>query len=252
LDHDGRARAEKLGGGEIEVPVTEDDPGPAALVPQVLSWMPRAFVVPDFVDPVERAHLIVSANPHLRPSKVLQRGSGAVVSDQGRTSGEMSFMNPLRDVVVNHVEERLSRLAMLPLAHGEPLVMLHYGPGDEYQTHVDYFDPSIPGREKGLQTGGQRVITILTYLNQPEAGGETVFPEVDLTVPPRAGMALLFFNTLPNGGIDRLSRHAGAPVRGGEKWLATRWFRERPVDQPPPPKEPRTAAPGGYSASFRI
>ncbi len=247
-----RSAAEKMAQGELEVEVTNDDPGPRPLVTRTLSWAPRAFVVRGFLDPMECAHLISAAMPHLRPSKVLQRGSGEIVSDEGRTSGEMSFMNPLRDVVVHHIEERLSSLAMLPLAHGEPLVMLHYAPGDEYQTHVDYFDPSIPGRQKGLEAGGQRLMTILTYLNQPTAGGETVFPEVDLTVPPRAGTALMFFNTLPNGEIDRLSRHAGAPVRSGEKWLATRWFRELPVDQRPPPKEPQTAAPGGYSASFRI
>jgi len=30
------------------------------------------------------------------------------------------------------------------------------------------------------------------------------------------------------GQVDAASLHAGAPVTDGEKWIATKWMRERP------------------------
>ena len=52
-----------------------------------------------------------------------------------------------------------------------------------------------------------------------------MFPDLDLSVPPEPGSGLLFFNCRPDGAPDPATRHAGAPVEAGEKWLASRWIR---------------------------
>lgn len=43
--------------------------------------------------------------------------------------------------------------------HGEPLHILHYELGQEYQAHYDYFHDSVNTRN-----GGQRIATMLMYL----------------------------------------------------------------------------------------
>lgn len=43
--------------------------------------------------------------------------------------------------------------------HGEPLHVLHYELGQEYQAHYDYFHDSVNTRN-----GGQRIATMLMYL----------------------------------------------------------------------------------------
>jgi prolyl 4-hydroxylase len=58
-------------------------------------------------------------------------------------------------------------------------------------------------------------------------GGETIFPEIGLSVVPRRGNGLYFEYTNSRMQVDQKSRHAGAPVGAGEKWIATKWMRAR-------------------------
>ena len=76
-----------------------------------------------------------------------------------------------------------------------------------------------------FQRGGQRVGTIVMYLREPEKGGGTVFPNVHLSVAPKRGNAVFFSYERPDPSTRTL--HGGAPVTAGEKWIATKWLRER-------------------------
>jgi prolyl 4-hydroxylase len=113
------------------------------------------------------------------------------------------------------------------VAQGEDLQVMRYGVGAEYTPHFDYFDLDRPGQAAHLANGGQRIASLVIYLNDVEAGGETVFPEVGLSVAPAKGSAVYFAYTDARSRCDPLSFHAGAPVQRGEKWIATRWMRER-------------------------
>jgi prolyl 4-hydroxylase len=67
--------------------------------------------------------------------------------------------------------------------------------------------------------------TVVMYLNTPEQGGGTTFPELGLEVAPIKGNALFFSYDRPHPSTRTL--HGGAPVLAGEKWVATKWMRER-------------------------
>ncbi|HET8763497.1 MAG TPA: 2OG-Fe(II) oxygenase, partial [Gemmatimonadales bacterium] len=143
--------------------------------------------------------------------------------DDRRTSAGMFFRlgeSPL----IERIEGRLAALLGVPVSHGEGLQVLHYGPGQEYEPHYDWFDPSQPGFDAVTAHGGQRVASIVMYLNTPEEGGGTDFPQAGLTVTALRGSAVYF----SYGTGDTASLHAGLPVRHGEKWIATKWLRERP------------------------
>jgi prolyl 4-hydroxylase len=108
--------------------------------------------------------------------------------------------------------------------HGEGLQILRYRPGAEYRPHHDYFDPVHPGTAKILERGGQRVGTLVMYLNTPEGGGATTFPDVGLEVAPVRGNAVFFSYDRAHPSTRTL--HGGAPVTAGEKWVATKWLRQ--------------------------
>ncbi|HRO82176.1 MAG TPA: 2OG-Fe(II) oxygenase, partial [Alicycliphilus denitrificans] len=112
-----------------------------------------------------------------------------------------------------------------PVENGEGLQVLHYRPGAEYKPHYDYFDPAEPGTPRLLRRGGQRVATLVIYLNDPVRGGGTTFPDVPLEIGPRQGNAVFFSYGRAHPGSRTL--HGGAPVIEGEKWIATKWLRER-------------------------
>ena len=156
---------------------------------------------------------------------VLSRRTGERVHAEARRSRNARLIDPLRDAVVAHIEDRLARCSLLPPENAEPITVLCYGPGDEYRPHSDYYDPRHPGSATGLRMGGQRVATFLAYLNDVAAGGDTAFPRIDLAVAPERGSGLLFFNCLPDGAPDPQTLHAGTPVEEGEKWLLSRWIR---------------------------
>ena len=63
------------------------------------------------------------------------------------------------------------------------------------------------------------------YLAEPVKGGGTVFPEVHMEVAPKRGNAVFFSYERAHAATRTL--HGGAPVLAGEKWIATKWLRER-------------------------
>ena len=114
--------------------------------------------------------------------------------------------------------------------HDKGLQILRCLPGAEYKPHEEYFDPHRHGSAVIVKRGGNRVETVLMYLNTPEEGGETVFPDVGLSIPPKRGNALFF--AYPQAHPCSLSLQGGAPVIAGEKWVATKWLREGIFDEP--------------------
>lgn len=187
---------------------------------------PALRVLENILSAQECDELIALAQPRLkRALTVASDGSNQV--DQRRTSEGMFFgLNELP--LVARIEQRLSALLDIPVNHGEGLQILHYLPGQEYEPHFDWFDPDQPGYDTITAAGGQRIASVVMYLNTPLRGGGTAFPELRLTVTARRGTAVYFAYE----GGDQHSLHAGLPVQRGEKWIATKWLRERPYRNP--------------------
>lgn len=55
-------------------------------------------------------------------------------------------------------------------------------------------------------------------MSDVEAGGATVFPQINLSLWPKKGAAAFWHNLHPNGEGDELTRHAACPVLVGTKW----------------------------------
>lgn len=187
---------------------------------ETLSEDPPVRLVPGLFSAEECAWLIGRATPLLRASTVVDAATGRPRPDPVRTSEGMNFGSGEMDVVVAALIRRMHRAAGTAPECGEPLHILRYAPGQEYRPHLD----ALPG------VANQRAWTALVYLNDGYEGGETLFPELGLSVRAQAGDALIFRNVDFAGRGDPRTRHAGAPVTDGVKWLASRWIRERPFD----------------------
>lgn len=143
--------------------------------------------------------------------------------NEARTSSGMFFVRG-ETGLVKRLEARMAALLNWPLEHGEGLQILRYAPGAQYKPHYDYFDPSHSSTPTMLKRGGQRVASLVVYLNTPSAGGATCFPDIKLDVAPIKGNAVFFSYDRPHPTTRTL--HGGAPVVAGEKWVATKWLRE--------------------------
>ena len=185
---------------------------------------PPLLVLEAFMSREECQSLIDAATPRMSRSLTVDVKTGGEETNQARTSEGMFFERG-ESALISRIEARIGALLGWPVQNGEGLQVLHYGPGAEYKPHYDYFDPAEPGTASILQRGGQRVATVVMYLNEPEAGGATVFPDVALAVVPKCGNAVFFSYSQPHPVSQTL--HGGAPVVSGDKWIATKWLRER-------------------------
>ena len=129
---------------------------------------------------------------------------------------------------MSRIERRLAELMNRPLAHGEGLQLLHYRPGAGSAPHFDFLAPGNATNDASIARSGQRAASLVIYLNDVERGGETVFPEIGLAVTPRVGHAVHFEYLDRHGQVDLASVHAAAAVQAGEKWVLTKWVRDRP------------------------
>jgi len=185
---------------------------------------PRVLLFGNLLSDEECDALMAQARPRLARSQTVDNRSGGSEVNAARTSDGMFFERGESELI-RRIEQRIAQLLRWPADHGEGLQVLRYRQGAQYRPHYDYFDPAQPGTAAVLQRGGQRLATLIMYLCTPRRGGATIFPDAGLEVAPVKGHAVFFSYDRPSESTRTL--HGGAPVEDGEKWVATKWLRER-------------------------
>lgn len=175
-----------------------------------LRLFPRLFSQPECL------HLRSLAEPLFGPSLVTGPNLEQL-PDPIRTSDGASIHHLIEDPAVHALNRRLAMATGSTYPCGEVLLVLRYRPGQHYLNHID----ALPG------LANQRVRTVLVYLNEGYQGGQTQFPAVGYAFRGQTGDAIVFRNVTDDGQRDQLSIHAGAMVTMGNKYLASRWIRER-------------------------
>jgi prolyl 4-hydroxylase len=170
--------------------------------------------------------LIDLARPRLKHSTIVDLQSGQDVVAAYRNSYGM-FFRLQETAFIASLDRRISELMSLPVENGEGLQVLYYPTGAASAPHVDFLQITNEANRSSIARSGQRVSTLVTYLNDVPAGGETSFPEVGWAVTPRLGHAAYFEYCDSRGVVDWRSVHAGNPVLEGEKWVASKWMRQR-------------------------
>lgn len=187
---------------------------------------PHIRTVEGFLDAQTCAYIIKQAAPLLQRAYV-NDGAGGAVLDTTRTNSAMSFFPLDNDLVIQGVNKKIAAFLGNPITHGEPLSALHYSPGQMYQDHYDFFNPDYPAHVPHLESGGQRIKTFLVYLNSDFDGGETCFPKLNWKYKGKVGEAIVFDNVETDGGLIIDSLHAGSPTLSGEKWLLSKWLKDK-------------------------
>ena len=137
------------------------------------------------------------------------------------------FFHLAENDFIARLDRRLSVLMNLPLENGEGLQVLHYPTGAGSEPHHDYLQPGNAANRESIARSGQRVSTLVTYLNDVPAGGQTLFPALGIATSPLRGNAIYFEYGDDHGAVDARSLHASAAVTQGEKWVVTKWMRNR-------------------------
>ena len=185
------------------------------------SAMPPVFTVRGFLSPDECALLIESGRANLRRSIVVDGKAGKSPAPS-RTSESCYLHKESTAWLAERIEQLLPGKGA---PTHEPPQVARYLSGQYYLPHFDAFDMATgPGRECAM-TGGQRLATVLVYLNDVAEGGATYFPKLDLRVRPELGKALVFFPCSLDGTLDTQALHT-AENATDETWVCRVWVRE--------------------------
>jgi prolyl 4-hydroxylase len=187
---------------------------------------PQVIVFADVLSPEECDEMIERSRHRLKRSTTVNPATGKEDVIRNRTSEGIWYQRG-EDAFIEKLDRRIASLMNWPVENGEGLQILHYGTTGEYRPHFDYFPPDQPGSAVHTAQGGQRVATLVIYLNDVADGGETIFPEAGMSVAANKGGAVYFRYLNGERQLDPLTLHGGAPVLGGDKWIMTKWMRER-------------------------
>lgn len=179
---------------------------------------PNVVVFSNFLTDEECELMINGVKDKIKRSKTIDDTTGKSSEHEARTSSGSYYACGENDYI-KKIEDRISKLVNWPMEKSEGIQVLKYGIGDQYKPHYDYFNETIK-----LDHGGQRIGTFLMYLNTPDKGGCTSFPDAGIEIAAQKGNAIFFSYDKPDSSTKTL--HAGMPVIEGEKWIATKWLRQ--------------------------
>ena len=105
--------------------------------------------------------------------------------------------------------------------------MVKYEPNGYYNEHHDSCCDNND-KCKEFTKDGNRILTMVIYLNDDFEGGATRFPKIDKNFKPKKYSGILFYPMNKNGDkCHTNSLHAGMPVTKGQKYIANVWIREK-------------------------
>lgn len=174
---------------------------------------PHSYLIENFISPAECDALICAADGFLIRAPVVGAGNGEL--SMSRTSSTCYFA---REDVPNLVQ-RVCALTGKPIEHIELPQVGCYLASQEYKQHFDAFDLTTEDGRRFAENGGQRVCTVLVYLNDVAQGGRTCFSKLGLSIAPRRGMAVVFFPATLDGMLDDAALHAAEPAID-VKWVS--------------------------------
>lgn len=180
---------------------------------------PRIRIAEAFAPPEVCAWLIDQGRGKFQPSRMYDGRRANFTAE--RTCSDFVFDLVQAGVVLVLVRARASALMKLPVPFMEPTQIFHYALGEEIKAHFDHV------RLQGADAG-ERIATLLLYLNDDYDGGHLEFPKVGFKYRGRTGDAVFFASVDLAGKPDPTSLHGAHPVTRGEKWILSQWVQDRP------------------------
>jgi len=182
---------------------------------------PPIYIVENFLTADECKTLIEVASPLLQRSKT--HAAAGSEATKGRTSLTCHLSKSAYPCPV--LLQKIQALTNKPYGHMELPQVARYASSQRYVEHYDGVDPHTEAGRSFCASGGQRVATVLVYINDVPDGGATRFKRLDLEVKPVKGNALIFFPGFMNGELDTEVLHAGMPAVD-TKWVSQVWIRQ--------------------------
>ena len=151
---------------------------------------------------------------------------GKVTKNNTRISQTVSLCDC--DKIVIDLKRKVAKEMGIPFNNLEPVQAQLYEVGGKFDLHQDSFDTN--NLIKFGLASGNRVKTLMIYLNVDLEGGSTSFPNINESFMPFTGTAIKWDNLNDKGEPDIRAKHSGDEVKFGKKYILTFWARENEFD----------------------
>ncbi|EDV41034.2 uncharacterized protein Dana_GF10815 [Drosophila ananassae] len=184
---------------------------------------PPMSIYHDLINEKEISLLKNLSTPYLKRSELYSEYHGVFEDFSNLRTCKTMRLDDTNHPLLEKLNNRIVDATGLSVKDSEKLQISNYGIGGHLYEHQDFTTTT----KIDFWNSGNRVITALFYLSDVEQGGDTVFPHLNLKVPAQKGSLMVWYNLLSNGTTDSRVLHASCPVLMGNKWIATKWLREK-------------------------
>ena len=196
-----------------------------------ISDIPGIYYIDNFVKDKEIEYIINESKDKLKKANVsfLEKDKGKFKNYTGRTNSS-HWLDKNSDPISLNLCKRIAKEIDCDWKHFENYQVIYYGENEEYKYHFDAYDKQNKEKyKKYCGERGNRLKTVLVYLNDVEEGGGTGFKNINggTEVKPIKGRMVVFENVNKKNIIYKRSLHAGLPIIKGEKWAFNLWLREK-------------------------
>ena len=180
------------------------------------------YIINNIINEQEANHIISKSSMQLNDSRIL----GDTLDTKIRKSKSTWLYKD--DPIVMKIMIKIANIVKLPLENAEALQVVKYDPSGYYNEHHDSCCDGHQLCAEFIKRGGQRIKTILIYLNDEFTEGATNFPVLNKKFKPPKYSAVIFNPLATNSNkCHPKALHAGLPVKSGTKYVANLWFREQ-------------------------
>jgi prolyl 4-hydroxylase len=177
-------------------------------------------IYPNFITEEEAQYILNSSNNKYIESEVV-----GGINTQIRKS-KTCWLDK-NDATIRKIIQRVCKLGNYSFDNAEELQVVKYDPNGYYNEHHDSCCDNNKRCMDFNKQGGNRVITMVIYLNDDFDGGETRFINLDKKFKPAKYSGIRFYPMNKNGDkCHNLALHAGMPITSGNKYIANIWIRE--------------------------
>jgi hypothetical protein len=195
---------------------------------RVLWEAPRVRMSEDFAPSWVGGWIISQVRGRMRQALMYHGDVKQDVVDPHRSCSDFEYDLLDSDLILTLIRNRVAAVTGLPVAAMEPPRVFHYALGQDIKPHYDRLNDGIADYARSGYKG-DRIVTFLLYLNDDFDGGELEFPLVGQRFKGKMGDGLYFAHVNQEGTRERLSLHAGLPIRRGEKYVLSQWIHDRPL-----------------------
>lgn len=178
-------------------------------------------VYPNFISDQEAKYILEKSAKHFEDSIVI---SGV---DTNIRKSKTCWLTK-DDPNIKKIIQRVCDIHGYSIQNAEDLQVVKYDKNGYYNEHHDSCcddnDKCIEFNERG----GNRLVTMVIYLNDGFSGGATRFVNLNKDIKPEKYSGILFHPMNKKGDkCHHNSLHAGLPIDNGNKYIANVWIRER-------------------------